>query len=32
MNKIWGILFILPPLAGIAYSLWRTQTSCPLEV
>lgn len=24
MNKIWGILFILPPLAGIAYSLWRT--------
>lgn len=24
MNKILGILFILPPLAGIAYSLWRT--------
>ena len=24
MNKIWAIIFILLPLAGIAYSLWRT--------
>ncbi len=24
MNKILAILFILTPLAGIAYSLWRT--------
>ncbi len=24
MNKIWAVIFILLPLAGIAYSLWRT--------
>lgn len=24
MNKIWGIVFLTLPLAGIAFSLWRT--------